>query len=87
MVKLGARVQDVITGFQGIATGRAEYLTGCVQVGITPVVGDDGKPGDTRWFDEPRLEVLEEQKFTPGQFSAAPGGPRDSYPPDSGSRR
>lgn len=29
MVTLGARVKDNITGFEGIATGRAEYLYGC----------------------------------------------------------
>jgi hypothetical protein len=58
MIKLGVKAKDKVTGFTGIVTGRAEYLTGCNQYGIAPPAGKDGKIPDTMWFDENRLEVV-----------------------------
>lgn len=55
MVKLGDRVTDRISGFSGIATGRAEYLYGCVRVQVEPEALHDGKPVESQWFDEQRL--------------------------------
>jgi hypothetical protein len=34
MVKLGSKCRDSITGLEGIATARTEYLYGCVHVCI-----------------------------------------------------
>ena len=66
MVKLGDKVKDAITGFEGVVTGRAEYLYGCVRCLVEPEGLHDGKPIDTQWFDEQRLT----------ESSAAPvGGP------------
>lgn len=31
MIILGRKVRDKVTGFEGIVTGRATYLTGCDQ--------------------------------------------------------
>jgi hypothetical protein len=55
MVKLGARVTDRISGFTGIATGRSEYLYGCVRILVEPEALHDGKPVEAQWFDEQRL--------------------------------
>ena len=30
-IRMGAKVTDKVSGFQGIVTGRAEYSTGCRQ--------------------------------------------------------
>lgn len=58
-IKLGTTVRDVITGFEGVVTGRAEYLTGCAQVQVVPRVLDkDGKRRDSEWFDEQRVSPL-----------------------------
>ncbi len=48
---LGATVKEVISGFEGIVTGRVQYLTGCYQYLVT-----SRKP-DTKpiWYDEDRL--------------------------------
>ena len=35
-IKLGDKVRDRISGFEGIATSRTEYLNGCFQIEITP---------------------------------------------------
>lgn len=68
-MKLGDRVRDALTGFMGVATGRAEYLYGCVQVQVTPRVLKEGKPVEPQWFDEQRLNVLS---------TATAGGPQSA---------
>jgi hypothetical protein len=68
MVKLGTKVKDSITGFEGIATSRTEYLYGCVRVCVEPQGLHDGKPIDPMFFDEQRLEE---------QPTAISGGPGD----------
>lgn len=54
---LGLTMKDVVTGFEGVAIGYVQYLTGCNQVLLTPKVNSKSK-GDACWFDESRLKVL-----------------------------
>jgi hypothetical protein len=54
---LGQKAKDKITGFEGILTGKCEYLTGCTQYSIQPITKDDGGFIEGRWFDEGRLEI------------------------------
>lgn len=58
---LGKKVRDKVTGFEGVVTGRVEYLTGCAQVLVQPRVKGDGEFIESRWLDEPRAEVVDEQ--------------------------
>ena len=58
-IKLVQTVRDTITGFVGVVTGRAEYLTGCTQCVIVPTLGTDGNFRESCWFDEQRLVVLD----------------------------
>lgn len=53
----GDKVKDKTTGFAGVVTGRADYLSGCNQYCIQPAV-EDGKWVDLHWFDEPRLVMV-----------------------------
>lgn len=55
MKLLGNTVQDLVTGFVGVATGYITYLSGCNQYLCVPKVGADGKIGESVWFDEQRL--------------------------------
>lgn len=57
MIELGTTANDVVTGFEGVVTGRAQYLTGCDQYVLTPKV-EKGAFQDGRWFDENRLEMV-----------------------------
>ena len=58
-VELGDFAKDTITGFEGIVTGKAEYLTGCDQFILQPkCIEDMAKYPDANWFDEGRLRVL-----------------------------
>lgn len=58
MIKLGRKVRDKITGMEGIAISRIEYLNGCVQYAVQPLY----KKGSTEmpaWnIDQEQLEVV-----------------------------
>lgn len=54
-VPLGARVRDRISGFEGIAISRVEYLTGCTQYGVAPT-SFDGVIKSSEYLDWQRLE-------------------------------
>lgn len=52
--KNGEPVQDHLTKFNGIVSGRADYLTGCRQYSVTPS-GEADKFPESVWIDEGRL--------------------------------
>jgi hypothetical protein len=59
-IKLGDRVRDVYSKYQGIAIARSEFLYGCSRICIEPEELDkDGKMKDAMWFDEQRVELIE----------------------------
>lgn len=58
MIELGSKVKDKVTGFEGIATARTEWLTGCVRISVQPIVRKGGSLKAEEWFDESRLKVL-----------------------------
>jgi hypothetical protein len=78
-IQLGASVRDKITGFSGVVTGRATYITGCDQVLVAPpITKDDGALPTSHWFDSQRLTVLDapivtlDNRETPGPDAPAP---------------
>ena len=81
--KLGQKVRDKITFFEGIVTGMSCWVTGCNTVGIKPQQLHEGKTIDSHWFDEVRLElvdgsnILEEPERRKGKTPKTPGGPQD----------
>jgi len=82
-VRLGQRVRDVVTGFEGIVVSRVEYLSGCVQYCVKPHVGEDGKMLEGEYIDEQRIEIVGDGKTV---IAAPTGGvmsdtPRDRYSP------
>lgn len=59
MIVLGSKVKDKVTGFEGTAIARIEYLTGCIQYGVVPKVKKDtNEMKDANYIDEIRLEVI-----------------------------
>ena len=57
-IELGTKVEDVVTGFIGTVTSRAEYLHGSPRISIV-AASKDGKPGEELWIEEARVvEVL-----------------------------
>lgn len=76
MIKLGSTVKDALTGFTGRATARVEFEYGCARIFIEPGVLQDGKPIDGIYFDEQRVEVVEEKEpVISKDSSATSGGP------------
>lgn len=66
MIKLGQKVKDYITGFEGIATSRTEYMYGCARITVEGVIKDEKEA--IFYFDEQRLQVIEDksiQNFAP----------------------
>jgi len=79
MIELGKKGRDKITGFEGIITGKAEYLFGCTQYNLVPPMRE-GRLPDIQWFDEGRIEILGEG-VTPEDVQVEKnGGPNRDAP-------
>ena len=79
--ELGIKAKDRITGVTGIITAHAVWLTGCDTYLIQPQQVKEGeKPLDSTWYDEGRVEKIDdginaievESKKTGGDTSAIP---------------
>ena len=57
---LGKKGKDKVTGFEGVITGHAKHLYGCDTYWLCPPIDKDGKMPEGSWFDEGRIEILEE---------------------------
>lgn len=78
-ISFGSIYRDRVTGFTGVATGKATYISGCSQVLVAPMVGTDGAFREGQWFDEQRLELVDDVNrivldngSTPGSDVPAP---------------
>ena len=79
MIGLGQTVRDKISGFTGVATGRAEFLYGCERILVQPKLDKDGKPQEADWFDEPQLDTVPDIAAIGGGYRDV-GGPIPSKP-------
>lgn len=59
-IKLGDRVKDKLTGFEGNVEAISKYLYGCTQVCVQPEVDDKGNWIKHQWFDEPQIEKVKQ---------------------------
>lgn len=77
MFKLGSKLKSRVTGFEGIATARLEFLNGCVRYCITPKMKKDGKMPEGEYVDVEELVLLKQGGV---QLKAEPsgGGPNPS---------
>lgn len=64
MIDLDVRVRDRLTGFQGVAVGRAEYAHDTPSIQIA-YCDHNGMP-QTIWLSESRLEQITEAKTSGG---------------------
>ncbi|MDR3389884.1 MAG: hypothetical protein P4L92_22840 [Rudaea sp.] len=72
MIQLGRVYKDKVTGFEGVATGYVQYLTGCNQALLAPKVGSDGASREAHWLDEQRLDAVGDTVITLNN-AASPG--------------
>jgi len=62
-IELGDKVRCKVTGFEGIATSRIEFLNGCVQYGVAPKIKEgENKMPEEVGIDSQSLEVIEERE-------------------------
>lgn len=77
-MNLGEKARDRITGFEGVVTGLALYISGCDQALLAPPVDNEGRFRDGLWFDIRRLvridgpTIVLDNGATPGCDRAAP---------------
>ncbi len=74
MYEIGDRVKDKITGFVGICDALSVFGNGITQYRVQAECVADGKPLDPVWFEEPQLELIDEQvipspDFDPPKFN------------------
>lgn len=74
MIALGSKAKDKITGFSGIVTGHARYITGCDQYLLNAKATSDGQV-HSLWVDENRLEVAKDKPICIYKGSGPSGGP------------
>lgn len=76
-------VRDEITGFAGVVTASANYITGCQQFFVQPGVKDDKTWQDGKWFDENRLvKIGDVESLVAASNDESPrrGGPQADAP-------
>lgn len=71
--KFGKKARDKVTGLVGIITGKIVWMYGCNQYCIVPPVDKEGKVVDGSWFDEGRIEIIEDA-IEPKDVQVARGG-------------
>lgn len=92
MIKLGMKVRDRITGYEGIVTAACKYLNGCVSLQVeADQLKEDGDVHKPKWIDFQQLEILDAVAFTYLLVAdERPGGPGPkpvlSLPPEPGRR-
>ncbi|NEU67926.1 hypothetical protein [Spirosoma agri] len=59
MFKLGQKLRCKVTGFEGIAIVKCEYINGCVQYCLKPPA-KDGKMLEGEYVDQQQLEIIDE---------------------------
>lgn len=75
-IKLGERYRDTVSGWEGIATARYEYMNGCVRIEIS-AKDKDGKP-EGFVFDHQQIEAAKGD--TVKVERRATGGPQTNTP-------
>ncbi len=73
------RLQDEITGFEGIVTAKAEYLNGCIQYCVQPTELEKGRMIESQYIDVGQLIIISEEheERLPGHT----GGSMSNMPP------
>ncbi|OHD25261.1 MAG: hypothetical protein A2Y34_03905 [Spirochaetes bacterium GWC1_27_15] len=58
----GVLARDKITGYEGKIIAKSISITGDISYGLSPKFAKESKNNDATWFDESRLEVVDDKK-------------------------
>ena len=79
-VELGMEVKDRVTGYKGIVTSIAKYLSGCDRCLVQPPVDKENKLSEPEHFDITDLVVVSDGLYIPPvpikEAKPRTGGPR-----------
>lgn len=70
--KLGQKVKDKVTGYQGIITGRTEWLNGCIRYCIQAKKKKDGTIPETEHVDEAQVRLVDQGLNTKKKKTGGP---------------
>jgi hypothetical protein len=79
-IKLGAKVRDIVTEFEGRATTVADHLTGCRRFWVEAPANEKGDLVG-HWVDEARLAVVDGPLVLHEEEVAARPAPADVSAP------
>jgi len=81
MIKLGQKLRDKVTGLEGIAVAKVEYLNGCIQFCIKPKskTKNEVKMPEGVYIDEGQLEIVSKGLST-SKKREGPGGVMNDTP-------
>ena len=80
-VELGDKVQDIVTGLEGITVARTEYLYDCVQFTVKPPYNKKkGEQPKSGFVDEPQLVILEKGVIKKREAKFPPQGGEREHP-------
>lgn len=79
--KLGKKVQDQITRFEGIAITKCIYLNGCVQYSVQPLIDEKGEIPKEVWIDDQQLKIIGEATVKVSLSRPSSGGGSRNHPP------
>lgn len=78
---LGWKLKSLVTGQQGIATARCEYMNGCIQYCVCPPVDEKGQVVEGQYADEQTLAFVDEGIIDAlTSEDVPPGGPAGNAP-------
>ena len=72
-IALGHKYRDRMSGFEGIATGRHEYLNGCMRVTLSSTELREGKPVEGQSFDSEDLVFVDNGVASKAKPTGGPG--------------
>jgi hypothetical protein len=73
-ISLGDTARDTITGFEGVVTGRHDWLSGELVLSIQPKRLHEGNPIEPQSFNIEQLELVK-AKLRQSETQHRPGGP------------
>jgi hypothetical protein len=85
-IELGWKVEDIVTGFQGIAVHRVTFINGCVYFTVVSKITPDNKGADEMFLEYKRLKKVSAgvsvaiANKEPSGDAKPPGGPAYSVP-------
>lgn len=81
-IELGKKYRDRVTGFEGIATARHEYLNGCLRITLTATTLKEGAPLEPQTFDIEQVDFVDAGIHTVKRDTGGPADPpRPRYEP------